>query len=417
MPQPSQVTESAGRESFWSLVLASLRYRDFRLVWLGSVTEHLGEFMQTAGILWLVNELTHSPLMLTVVGSVRFIPMLVFPIIGGVVADRVNRRNLLMAALLGAALLSVGLTLLVVTDIIALWHLIVINSLGGVLLSFNHPARHAIVPNLVERKHLLNAISLDTLSVQASGMVGLLASGYLIVHLGVSSIFALRAFGCLLAILWLLGARIPATPPGIRVQAPLYSLAEGLRYLRANRIILSLLVLYIVPWLVMNTMTTFMPVFAKDILRVGAISYGYLQSAPGLGALIFLIALTMLTYYRGKVKVLFGATAIMGVGLIGFSASPWLFLSLPLLVVTGGMQTTLMAVNTTLIQGYVPDELRGRITSWREVTMGIGPTSSILFGIIAQYTGVPISLGLLGGLCLMVFLLLIVFSRQFKDIG
>ena len=173
MPQPSQVTESAGRESFWSLVLASLRYRDFRLVWLGSVTEHLGEFMQTAGILWLVNELTHSPLMLTVVGSVRFIPMLVFPIIGGVVADRVNRRNLLMAALLGAALLSVGLTLLVVTDIIALWHLIVINSLGGVLLSFNHPARHAIVPNLVERKHLLNAISLDTLSVQASGMVGL----------------------------------------------------------------------------------------------------------------------------------------------------------------------------------------------------------------------------------------------------
>lgn len=417
MPQPSQVTESAGRESFRSLMLASLRYRDFRLVWLGSVAEHLGEFMQTAGILWLVNELTHSPLMLTVVGSVRFIPMLVFPVIGGVVADRVNRRNLLMAALLGAALLSVGLTLLVVTDIIVLWHLIVINFLGGVLLSFNHPARHAIVPNLVERKHLLNAISLDTLSVQASGMVGLLASGYLIVHLGVSSIFALRAFGCLLAILWLLGTRIPATPPGTRVQAPLYSLAEGLRYLRANRIILSLLVLYLVPWLVMNTMTTFMPVFAEDILRVGAIGYGYLQSAPGLGALIFLIALTMLTYYRGKVKVLFGATAIMGVGLIGFSASPWLFLSLPLLVVTGGMQTTLMAVNTTLIQGYVPDELRGRITSWREVTMGIGPTSSILFGIIAQYTGVPISLGLLGGLCLMVFLLLIVFSRQFKDIG
>ena len=122
MPQSNQVTDSARRESYWSLALTSLRYRNFRLLWLGSVTEHVGEFMQAAAILWIVNEMTHSALMLTIVGSSRFIPMLFMPVVGGVVADRVNRRSLLMFSLLGAALLSIVLTLLVAAGVVALWH-------------------------------------------------------------------------------------------------------------------------------------------------------------------------------------------------------------------------------------------------------------------------------------------------------
>ena len=416
MPQSNQVTDSARRESYWSLALTSLRYRNFRLLWLGSVTEHMGEFMQAAAILWIVNEMTHSALMLTIVGSSRFIPMLFMPVVGGVVADRVNRRSLLMVSLLGAALLSIVLTLLVVAGVVALWHLIVISVLGGALTSFNHPARHSIVPNLVKREHLLNAISLDAISVQASRLIGMLIGGYLIGFFGVSPIFALRAFGCLLAIFWLLWARIPATPAITRTRSPLHNLTEGLHYLRSNTVILSLMVLYFVPWVTTNTMVTFMPVFAQDILRIGAIGYGYLQAAPGLGAIISLIVLTLLTYYKRKSVLLIGAGIIMGIGLISFSASLWLSLSLFLLVVIGGMQTIFMAVSTTLIQSYVPDELRGRVMSWRELTMGLGPTSSILFGAIAQYTGVPFSLGLLGGISLIIALSLIFFLPRFRSI-
>ena len=397
-------------------MLASLRYRDFRLVWVGSLTEHFGEFMEIAAILWLVNELTHSPLMLTIVGSSRFMAMILFPIAGGVVADRVNRRSLLIAALLGSALLSVCLAILAVTGIIAVWHLIIIGVLVGVAMSFNHPARSAIVPNLVRRELLLNAVSLDLMSVHASRIIAMAITGYLIVILGVWPIFIIRALGSLLAIFWLLLARIPPTPPTTSVQAPWQNLTEGFRYLRANTIILGLVVLFLIPWLAMNTYSNFLPVFASDILRVGAVGYGYLQAAPGLGAIISLIGLTLLTYYKRKSRLLVGAGIIMGIGLISFSASSWLFLSLALLVVIGLMQTGLSTVITTMIQGAVPDEVRGRVMGWREVAFGLGPTGSILFGAIAQYTGVPISLGLLGGICLIVFLLLIVFLPRFSSI-
>jgi len=418
MAESNQANQGNGQESYRSLFFISLRYRDFRLVWLGSITEHIGEFMLMAAILWLVNEMTHSALMLTIVGSCRFIPMLFLPMVGGVVADRVNRRNLLIATLLGASLLSICLTLLFITGLIALWHLIVINLLGGVLTSFNHPARQTIVPNLVKREHLLNAVALDTLSVQAARMVGMLIVGYLIASIGVGPIFALRALGCLLAIVWLLFARVPPTPPTTRRQTPWHNLTEGFSYLRSNTIILSLVLLYLIPMLVMQTYTNFMPVFAEDILHVGAIGYGYLQGAPGLGALICLIALTMLTYYKGKVKLLFGAGVILGIGLVSFSASSWVFLSLPLLVVIGGMQTTFMTINTTLIQKSIPDEVRGRVMSWREVARGVGPTGSILFGAIAQYAGVPFSLGLLGGIVLLVsFLLLITLVPRLRSLG
>lgn len=416
MSESNYIAERTGQESYWSLMLASLRYRDFRLVWLGSLTEHFGEFMQIAAILWLVNEMTKSPLMLTVVGSCRFMPMIFFPLAGGVVADRVNRRSLLIIALLSSMLLSGCLATLAVTRIIIVWHLIVISLLSGIVTSFNHPARQSIVPNLVKREHLLNAVALDTISVQTSRFIGMPVAGYLLAIVGAWPIFVIRALGCLLAIFWLLLARVPLTPASTKTQAPGQSFIDGFRYLRTNSIIFGLVLLYLIPRLVMNTYTNFLPVFANDILRIGAVGYGYLQAAPGLGAILSLIGLTLLTYYRRRIMVLVGTGIAMGIGLIGFSASPWIFLSLPLLAVVGAMTTAFNAVNTTIIQSAIPDEVRGRVMSWREVQFGLGPTGSILFGAIAQYTGVTTSLGLLGGICIIISLFLMLFLSSFKSI-
>ena len=408
-------SSEGGRESYLSLVLTSLHYRNFRLFWLGSLTEHFGEFMEIAAILWLVNEMTHSPLMLTIVGSSRFMSMIIFPVVGGIAADRVNRRSLLIAALLGSSLLSICLVALVITGVIAVWHLIAIGLLGGVAMSFNHPARQAILPNLVKREHLLNAVSLDSLSVHGARMVGMLAGGYLIATVGLWPIFVIRTLGCLLAILWLSFAQVPATPPTTRELAPWRNLAEGFHYMRGNMTILALLVLYLVPWLAMNTYSNFLPVFASDILRVGAVGYGYLQAAPGLGAIVSLIGLTLLTYYKRRFKLLVGFGIILGIGILGFSVSPWFILSLLLLVVIGGTLNSFAAVNTTLIQGLVPDKMRGRMMGWREVAFGLGPTGSILFGAIARYTGVPFSLTLLGSTCLIISLLLILLAKKYSN--
>jgi len=411
------MTSSDGQKSRWSLALIALRYRNFRLVWLGSITEHIGEFMEIAAILWLVNELTHSPLWLSVVGSCRFLSMIIFPIVGGVAADRLNRRTLLIIALLSSSVLSTVLTVLAVTNAIDLRALIGISVLGGVAMSFNHPARHAIVPNLVNREHLLNAVSLDTMSVQISRAIGVPIAGYLMSIVGVWPIFAIRTLGCLVAILWLLQARVPPTPPVNRAQAPWQNVIQGFRYLRHDTTILILVLLYAIPYLVMNTYSNFLPVFANDLLRVGTIGYGYLQGAPGLGAIICMIGLGFLTYYQGKFRLLIGSSMILATSLLLFSASIWFILSLLLLIIAGGMVTTFSAVNTTLIQGIVPDDMRGRIMAWREVIFGLGPTGSIIFGAIAQYTGVRLSLGILGAICLAVSLLLLLLLPRFRSVG
>ncbi|MFH1003825.1 MAG: MFS transporter [Chloroflexota bacterium] len=410
-PLPGETTPP----SRWSLMVVALRYRDFRLVWLGSVTEHTGEFMELAAVLWLTNQLTHSPLMLTVVGTAHYVAMIFFPIAGGVVADRINRRHLLIMALLASCLLSVALMVLTITGVIAVWHLAVISLLHGVAISFNHPARQSIVPNLVKREHLLNAISIDVLSVRGSSAIGMTAAGYLIAAVGTWPVFALRALGCLVAIDWLAQAHIPPTPPATRTQAPLQNLAEGFRYLRSHTAVLILVLMFALPYLLLNTYTNFIPVFASDILRVGAIGYGWLQGAPGIGGIICLVGLGLLTYYQNKFRLLIMAGVILGIGMVLFAVSPWLPLSLPLLVVVGGMNAAMIAVNSTIIQSAIPDEVRGRILSWRGIFFGLGPTVSLAFGALAQQSGVVLSLVLLGGISLVISLALIRLLPRFNN--
>ena len=417
MGQSESITVSSDQKSFWSLALASLSYRDFRLVWSGSVVEHAGEFMEVAAILWLTNELTHSPLWLTIVGSCRFITMIFFPVIGGVVADRVNRRGLLIAALMGSALLSGILAVLAATKAINLTHLIVVSLTGGAIMSFNHPARMTIVPNLVKKEHLLNAVSMDTLSVHMSRAIGVPISGYLINMLGVWPIFLIRAFGCIVAIFLIFFARVPATPSTTQAKAPWHNLLDGFRYLKGNTAVFILVLLYALPLLAQNTFLNFLPVFANEIWNVGAVGYGYLQGAPGLGAVVSLFILGLLTYYKNKFSLLIGSGLILATSLLVFPASPWFPIALFLTVAVGGMVTAFVAVETTLIQSIIPDQVRGRVLSWREVLFGLGPTGSILFGAIAQNTGVPISLAIAGGICLFVSLLLILLFPRFRGTG
>jgi len=173
--------------------------------------------------------------------------------------------------------------------------------------------------------------------------------------------------------------------------------------------------LYALPYMAQNTYLNFLPVIADDILKVGAVGYGYLQGAPGIGAIIFIIVLGLMTYYRSKFRLVIASGLIMALSLLALAISPWFALSLPLIVIVGGMVTIFVAVETTLIQNNVSDDVRGRILRWREILFGLGPTGSILFGIIAQYTGVPASLGILGAICLVTSLLLILLYPRFKD--
>jgi MFS family permease len=404
----------AKQESLASRTFVSLGYRNYRLVWLGSVTEHLGEWMELAALLWLVNDLTHSPLMLTIVGSCRFIPMVFFPVLGGMVADKMDRRRLLIGALLMATALSIVLAILVKTGIVAVWHIIILSLLGGVATSFNHPARQSMVPNLVKREHLLNAISLDSASVQASRFLATPIAGYLIAGFGVVPVFGARAVGNLLAICWLMLVKTEYQAPPAANRAGFLNVIDGLKYVRGDLLLLTLIPLYLIPWIAQNTSNNFLPIFARDILKIGASGYGFLQAAPGLGALASLIALAAMPSYRVNGSLLLATGAILGIALFLFSVSMSPVLSLLLLLVMGGMITSFMTINTALIQSHVSDVMRGRVMSLREVANGVGPAGSLLFGAIAERSSAPFALELLGIACVAVSLFLALFLSRIR---
>lgn len=357
--------------------------------------------MELVALLWLVNELTHSPLMLTIVGSCRYIPMIIFPVFGGMVADIMERRKLLIIALLGASALSITLAILVKTGIIAVWHIIVLSLLNGVVTSLNNPARHSIIPNLVPQNNLLNAISLDSASVQDSRLASTPIAGLLIAHFGVIIIFGIRAIGTLSAVCWLLFVNIKLNPPPTN-NTPLKNVIDGLKYVRSNILLLSMVPLYLLPMLCQNTYSNFLPVFATDILKFGPTGYGLFQGAPGLGALISLINLASIGSKRINGASLFLISGILGISFILFSKIHWPYLSILFLIIIGGMITSFMTINTALIQGQLLDAMRGRVMSLREIAFGIGPIGSLIFGAIAESYIILFALGILGMLCILI---------------
>jgi predicted MFS family arabinose efflux permease len=277
--------------------------------------------------------------------------------------------------------------------------------MGGVATSFNHPARQAMVPNLVKKEHLLNAISLDSASVQASRFIATPFAGYLIASFGVVPVFGARAIGALLAVCWLKFVRISLQPPPAGVKTGFRNVIDGFRYVKGSALLLALIPLYLIPWIAQNTSNNFLPIFARDILKIGASGYGFLQAAPGLGAFASLIVLAAVPYYRVNVSLLFVTSGTLGLSLFLFSISTWPILSMLFLLIAGGMITSFTTINSALIQNHISDAMRGRVMSLREVANGVGPAGSLAFGLLAERTSAPFSLALLGVLCIAVSIL------------
>ncbi len=395
----------AHHDSFLARAFTSIRlYRDYRFVWLGSCSEHLGEWMEITALLWLLNDMTHSPFLGTLMVALRFLPATVFAFVGGVVADRADRRALLISALLASCVLSVVLATIVHLGAIRPWHLLVYSALSGVILSFNHPARNTLVPNLVKKEHYLNAITLDNSSVTASRVVGAPLAGFIIGSAGTTPVLGLRAAGALLAILWLLLVRVPPMSSDARRKTPWRNFTEGMEYVWRRKEVLTQVLLYLLPIFITNSYTGVLPYFARNNLGVGPDLYGILNAAPGIGAVGATLMLASLVQVRRKGLFLLLAGIAQGVGLLLFAMSPYYVVCVLLLIVVGGTNTAFMTLNNTLIQEIISDEMRGRVTSLREVSLGLGPSGSLVSGALAGMIGVPLALGFAGGVSLVVLL-------------
>ena len=395
--------------SYWRRTFSSLKYRDYRLYWLGSCTEHMGQQMETMASAWLMMELTNSPYYLGLLTLCRIAPLFFIAFLGGVVADRFDRRKILLASFWGGAIVSTVLLVLARTGLIAPWHLLLAGALTAGLIAMNHPARDAIIPNLTPKHEWMNAIALDTISVRTASILSSLLAGSCISFFGTTPLFGVRTIGVLLAAFWLIRANVPATPGRAREHGAWQNLSRGLKYVLANGLMISLLAVFALREFQSEMSSVFLPFFADKILHSGAQGFGYLNMASGIGGMAGLFGLATLGNFKYKGKLIVFSGVFAGLLLIAFSLSKFLILSVALLILSNSFSTIFENVGRTALQTIVPDAMRGRIMSLREVMRGFfGSWVSYGLGMGGEYLGVMPATVILG-----IILIICVFSIYF----
>jgi MFS family permease len=388
----------------------ALRHRNFRLFWTGQLISLIGTWMQTTGQAWLVLELTHSALLLGLVGALQFLPVLILSLFGGVLADRLPKRTVLRFTQSFATLQAFVLWILVATGEVRLWHVLVLASLLGLTNSVDMPTRQAFVVEMVGRQDLPNAIALNSSLFNMARIFGPGLGGLIIAWLGVAPLFLLNAISFIPVIIGLflidsstLYAQVKHTSAEKDAprQGTLQSLREGLTYVaRTPSILLIITVVGVVSLFGIN-FNVVLPLFATDVLQVGAIGFGLLSSALGAGSLCSALWLAW-SNRRPSVTWLLYSVGIFCVLEILFALSHLYLLSLFLIASVGFAQIAFSATANTTVQTVAPDHLRGRVLSvYMMVFAGSIPLGNLFTGGIAHLLGAPAALLAGAGLSLI----------------
>jgi MFS family permease len=384
-----------------------LRHRNFRLIWIGLMLSFTGSFMQNAALLWNVSLLVppdRKGLALGAVGLVRVVPIVIFSMISGVVADAWDRRKLMLLTQSGSAVVAAGLAALALAGNTSVWPVYALAALSSAVGAFDLPARQSLVPSLVPREDLPNAISLNTIMQQTSQVLGPALGGIVIASMNVGWAYVFNAVSFAAVIVALLMMRDvprpehPASMDAVSWEAAL----EGLRFVFRSPLILSTMLLDFFATF-FSSATALLPIFAQDILHVGARGYGWLYAAPAVGATMMSAAMVLLTSrINRRGAVLLWAVGLYGLATVvfGFSRSFWI--TFAALALTGVADTVSMVIRNIVRQLETPDRLRGRMIGVNMVFFIGGPQLGELeAGAVANWLGAPFSV-ISGGLGCMI---------------
>jgi MFS family permease len=392
----------AGRSSRGGLafMLRAFGHRSYKLFFSGQSVSLIGTWMTRIATSWLVYRLTGSAFLLGIVGFAGQIPSFIFAPFAGVLVDRWNRHRLLLATQVLALLQSLAMAVLALTGLIKIWHVIVLSIFQGLINAFDMPARQAFVVEMVEkREDLANAIALNSSMVNAARLLGPSIGGVIIAAVGEGWCFMLDAVSYLAVIASLMAMKITPRVMRTRTGAGIFQqLREGWTYAARFTPIRNVLLLLALVSLAGMPYTVLMPVFANEVLHGGASTLGLLMAASGVGALMGAMFLAARKTVLGLGKFIPLMAAAFGCGLIAFSFSRRLWLSLALMVVTGLGFMVQMAASNTVLQTIVEEDKRGRVMSFYTMAfMGTAPFGSLLAGSVAERIGAPYTL-MFGGL-------------------
>ncbi|MGZ6317463.1 MAG: MFS transporter [Anaerolineales bacterium] len=393
---------------------AALRYRNFTLLWSGLIVSNMGTWMQNVANGWLILQLTNSPLWLGFLGLSFAVPMIILPPFAGAVVDRVHRVHLLFFTQSMQLVTAVGLAILTWSGRIQIWHILLASFIGAALLAFDNPARQALIPDLVQPRDLLNALSLNSATYTGAALIGPALAGVLLEPLGAGTLFFINGVS-FLAVIFALAAMT-----GVRTHSGVHggtgslgkSFGAGLSYAWKSRLIVALLGLSALSGIFGRSYQNLLPVFGRDIWRSGAEGYGLLLSSAGGGALVGAFGLASFKHWRHQGAVMLASGLLFSASLVAFAVSPSLWVGAILLFIAGVTSTVFSTIISIFIQFSVPNELRGRIMSLYTVTLiGLPSLGALGSGALADslggVQGAPRAV-LLGAIALGVILVFVV---------
>jgi MFS transporter, DHA1 family, staphyloferrin A biosynthesis exporter len=317
-----------------------LRYPNYRLLWTGTLFSSSGLWIQQVTVSWLTYEITNSAFLLGAVNGFRAVPLLFLAPLGGVAADRFDQRRLMLVTQLFLMTVTAIFATICVTGHAAVWNIILFTLLTGVAWAFNMPVRQSIIPNTVPRKYLVSAIALNSVGINMTRVLGPSLGGLLIAAVGVSSNFYIQALAYVGVASMVYQLQLPRLPRASRDNSVWRNLVEGLRYLVKHPTLRLQMALALIPVVIALPYISLLPIFARDVLGVGAEGYGLMMAAPGIGALVGTGTIATIGSIKRKGLLLFIALAGLGLSLVIFSFSRAYPLSLLLLALAGGFQMT-----------------------------------------------------------------------------
>jgi predicted MFS family arabinose efflux permease len=404
-PATEVVSEAGAPALGWRLLrrlAAALHYRDFRILWLGAFTSTCGTWIQKVGQSWLVLTLTGSAFFLGLDAFLGELPLLLLTLIGGVIADRHDRRRLLMGSQYVQMTAALVLAALTYWDLVRIWHVLGLSFLAGCAQAFGGPAYQSLIPSLVHKDHLPNAVALNSIQFNLARAVGPWLAGLVLAALAfgnhaasspprsaLAALFALNALSFTAVIVALRALRVPHAAPAGRLRL-LEELGGGLQYVRRQRALVSLVVLVFVTTFLSMPLQVFLPVFAQQVFGRGATVYTRLVTCFGVGAVAGALVVAYLGRFRHMGLALLLIEIVFGGLLVAFAVSRILAVSYALLVAGGMALLISMSLMTSLVQLIAPNELRGRVMSIYMMALRGGmPLGGLVCGYLASLSSAP----------------------------
>lgn len=374
----------------------SLKHRNFRLLWFGLLFSSAGQWIQQVTLGWLVYDLTGSAALLGLVNGLRAVPFLLTGPLAGVLADRVDRRGLMFWTQVFLLVLSFLFGLDTALGYLQVWHVFVFTLFTGIAWSFNQPVRQSLVPEVVPREDLANAIALNSAGFNITRVVGPGLGGTMIALFGVAGNFFVQSAAYLGVALMAYQLKLPPVKGRLGEASLLKDLNEGIRFVLTHVPLRNQMLMGLIPTVLALPYISIMPVFAADVLGVGPEGLGLLMSAPGVGAVVGTLLIASSPRLQSRPAILYVAAVCLGLSLVGLALTRTMVPALLVLVLIGGFQITYMSTNNTLLQLLCPDHMRGRVMSLYMLNQGLMPLGSLFAGTAAQLWGSPVAFGLMG---------------------